>query len=159
METKRCLVLLPIGVTRRKEGPTFEAIYQHLLLPALQATGWPLEIFRGDEVMRSGMSLDEGRRWLQTPHLVLADVTTQHSGVIHDLARRDSLAAQTILLTQDAADIPARFRSYRSILYDITEAGIAHLYQALDQHLRDILELAPLSASSSSFTSATSRGQ
>jgi hypothetical protein len=149
MDNKRCLVLMPIGVTRRKEGPTFEAIYRHLLLPALQAMPWPLEIFRGDEVMRSGMSLDEGRRWLQAPHLVLADLTTQHSGVIHDLALRDFLAARTILLSQDAADIPARFRDYRSILYEVTEPGMAHLYQALAQHLREILAPAPLTASTS----------
>ncbi|ETW94471.1 MAG: hypothetical protein ETSY1_34755 [Candidatus Entotheonella factor] len=149
METKRCLVLMPIGVTRRKEGPTFEAIYQHLLIPALQATGWPLDIFRGDEVMRSGMSLDEGQLWLQTPHLVLADVTTQHSGVIHDLALRDFLADRTILLSQDAVDIPARFRDYRTILYSFTETGIAHLHQALDQHLRDIFDPAPLTSSTS----------
>ncbi len=159
MEKKRCLVLMPIGVTRRKEGSTFEAIYQHLLVPALQATGWPLEIFRGDDVMRSGMSLDEGRRWLQTPHLVLADVTTQHSGVIHDLALRDFLADQTILLSQDAADIPARFRSYRSILYNFTEDGMTHLYQALDQHLHDILAPPPSTASTSSSTSSTSCGK
>jgi len=143
MKTKRCLVLLPIGVTRRKEGPTFEAIYRHLLLPALRATAWPLEILRGDEVMRSGMSLDEGRRWLQTPHVVLADVTTQHSGVIHDLTLRQSLADRTVLLSQDAADIPARFGAYRAILYNFTEAGMAHLRQALDQHVRDILAPAP----------------
>ncbi len=159
METKRCLVLMPIGVTRRKEGPTFEAIYQHIVVPALQATGWPLEIFRGDDVMRSGMSLDEGRRWLQNPHLVLADVTTQHSGVIHDLTLRDFLAAQTILLSQDAADIPARFRGYRTVLYDFTEAGIAHLYRALDQHLRDLLAPTPLATSTSPSTSSTSCGQ
>lgn len=159
METKRCLVLLPIGVTRRKEGPTFEAIYQHLLVPALRATGWPLDIFRGDEVMRSGMSLDEGRRWLQTPHLVLADVTTRHSGVIHDLALRRSLAAQTILLSQDIADIPARFRSYRSILYDLTEAGMAHLQRALDRHLREILAAAPVPAATSPSTPSTSCGK
>ncbi len=158
MEKKRCLVLMPIGVTRRKEGPTFEAIYQHLFVPALQATGWPLEIFRGDDVMRSGMSLDEGRRWLQTPHLVVADVTTQHSGVIHDLALRDFLAAQTILLSQDAADILSRFRSYRTVLYDVTEAGITHLYQALDQHLRDLLAPAPLVPETSPSTPSTSRG-
>ncbi len=152
METKRCLVLMPIGVTRRKEGPTFEAIYQHLLVPALRATGWPLEIFRGDDVMRSGMSLDEGRLWLQSPHLVVADVTTQHSGVIHDLALRDFLADRTLLLSQDTADIPARFRDYRSVLYDVTEAGIARLYQALDQHLQDLFE-------TMSVTSPTSCGQ
>ncbi len=147
MEKKRCLVLMPIGVTRRKEGPTFEAIYQHLLVPALQATGWPLEIFRGDDVMRSGMSLDEGRRWLQSPHLVLADVTTQHSGVLHDLALRDFLADRTLLLSQDAIDIPTRFRDYRSVLYDVTEAGIAHLYQALEQHLQEMFEAVPLTSS------------
>jgi hypothetical protein len=158
METKRCLVLLPIGVTRRKEGPTFEAIYQHLLVPALQATGWPLEIFRGDEVMRSGMSLDEGRRWLQTPHVVLADVTTQHSGVIHDLTLRRALADRTILLSQDAADIPARFCSYRSILYDFTQAGMAHLYQAIEQHVQDILQLSPTTDSTPSSTTSTSCG-
>ncbi len=150
METKRCLVLMPIGVTRRKEGPTFEAIYQHLLVPALQATGWPMEIFRGDDVMRSGMSLDEGRLWLQAPHVVLADLTTQHSGVIHDLVLRDFLADRTILLSQDADDFPARFRDYRSVRYHVTEAGITHLYQALEQHLRELFEAAPLTSSTPS---------
>lgn len=159
MEKKRCLVLMPIGVTRRKEGPTFEAIYQHLLIPALKATGWPLEIFRGDEVMRSGMSLDEGRLWLQTPHVVLADITTQHSGVIHDLALRNFFADRTILLSQEAADIPERFRNYRAILYDFTEAGIAHLHQALAQHLRDLLAPAPLTTSTSPSISSTSCGK
>jgi hypothetical protein len=159
MEIKRCLVLLPIGVTRRKEGPTFEAIYHHLLVPALRATGWPLEIFRGDDVMRSGMSLDEGRRWLQTPHLVLADVTTQHSGVIHDLELRNFLADQTILLSQNQIDIPARFCSYRTVLYDFTEAGITHLYQALDQHLRDILTPPPCLPAASPSTASEPCGQ
>ena len=99
--------------------------------------------------MRSGMSLDEGRRWLQTPHVVLADVTTQHSGVIHDLALRQVLADRTVLLSQDAADIPARFGAYRAILYDFTEAGMARLRQALDQHLRDILAPTPSTPSPS----------
>ena len=139
MERKRCLVLMPIGVTRRKEGPTFTAIYQHILLPALQATGLPLAIFRGDEVMRSGMSLDEGRRWLQEPHAVIADLTTQHSGVMHDIALRDFLADRTLLLSQDAEDIPPRFHSYRRLIYTLSEAGIAQFRQELARHVDAIL--------------------
>ena len=56
---KRCLVLLPIGVTLRKDGPTFLAIYTHILLPALRATGVPMDIFRGDEVLRAGLTLHD----------------------------------------------------------------------------------------------------
>ena len=139
METKRCLVLMPIGVTLRKESPTFAAIYQHILVPALRATGYPLDIFRGDEVMRSGMSLDEGRRWLQDPDVVVADLTTHHSGVLHDLTLRDFLAHRTILLSQHAEDIPARFRTYRHILYGFSEAAITQLRQDVQHHVREIL--------------------
>jgi hypothetical protein len=141
METKRCLVLMPIGVTRRKESPTFAAIYQHILVPALRDTGYPLEIFRGDEVLRSGMSLDDGRRWLQEPHLVLADLTTHHSGVLHDLTLRDFLAHRTILLSQHAEDIPARFRAYRHILYGFSAAAMTRLHQEIQQHVREILSM------------------
>lgn len=139
MNPKRCLVLMPIGVTLHKASPTFAAIYQHLLVPALHATGFPLDIFRGDDVMRSGMSLDDGRRWLQDPHIVLADLTTSHSGVLHDLSLRDFLAHRTILLSQVAADIPARFHPYRQILYGFSEAAIAQLQQELTYHIRDII--------------------
>jgi hypothetical protein len=139
MEKQRCLVLMPIGVTRRQEGPTFAAIYQHVLVPALQATGFPLDIFRGDEVMRSGLNLYQGRLWLQEPHLVLADLTTCHSGVVHDLMLRDFLVHRTILLSQRAADIPSRFAAYRRILYCLSEAGIAQLYQELAHHVGEIL--------------------
>ena len=141
MEHKRCLVLMPIGVTRRQDSPTFMAIYQHLFVPALQATGFPLAIFRGDEVMRSGMSLDEGRLWLQEPHVVLADLTTQHSGVLHDVTLRDVLAQRTILLSQQADAIPPRFQAYRQILYGLSADGMAQFYQDLKRHVSDILTI------------------
>src|SRR5262245_12068291 len=97
VEPKRCLVLLPIGVTLRTEGPAFLSLYEHVLRPALLATGFPLAIWRGDEVLRSGLSLHQGRLWLQDPHLVVADLTTRHSGVLHDLRLRTFLAERTIL--------------------------------------------------------------
>ncbi len=138
METKRCLVLMPIGVTLRKESPTFAAIYEHMLVPALQATGYAMDIFRGDDVMRSGMSLDEGRLWLQEPHLVLADLTTRHSGVLHDLGLRNFLAHRTILLSQQAHDIPEAFHTYRQIVYGFSEADMTRLNQELNHHVHDI---------------------
>lgn len=139
MENKRCLVLLPVGVTRRTEGPTFLAIYEHVLLPALRATAFPLEVLRGDEVLRAGMTLHEGRRWLQEPHLVVADLTTRHSGVVHDLLLRDFLADRTILLSQRAEDMLPRFATYRQIVYALSEAGIARLYRELQHHVGEIL--------------------
>jgi hypothetical protein len=139
VEPKRCLVLLPIGVTLRQEGPTFLALYKHILLPALHATGIPLAIFRGDEVLRAGLTLHDGRLWLQDPHLVLADLTTAHSGVLHDLRLRHSQADRTVLLSQQAEDIPSQFAAYRQILYTLSDAGIAQLYQALYAHVHAIL--------------------
>lgn len=139
METKRCLVLLPIGVSLRKDTPIFLAIYQHILRPALLATGWPLDIRRGDEVLCSGLTLPEGRRWLQEPHLVVADVTTRHSGVLHDLRLRAFLAERTILVSQQATDFPAHLATYRQILYTFSEAGMAQLYRELQQHVDAIL--------------------
>jgi hypothetical protein len=136
---KRCLVLLPIGVTLRKDGPTFLAIYTHILLPALRATGVPMDIFRGDEVLRAGLTLHQGRRWLQDPHLVLAEITTAHSGVLHDLRLRNFLADRTILLSQQAEDIPPQFATYRRIIYTLSADSIAQLYSALHDHVHAIL--------------------
>lgn len=143
MDKKRCLVLLPIGVTRRREGPTFLAIYQHILRPALQAINIPLAIQRGDDMMRSGMTLHEGAQWLQQPHLVLADLTTTHSGVVHDLDLRQSLADRTILLSQQAADIPQRFDHYRRVLYTLDETGLRRFRRELTYHVRNILQPSP----------------
>jgi hypothetical protein len=139
VEPKRCLVLLPIGVTLRKESPAFLALYEHVLRPALFATGFPLRILRGDEVLRAGLTLHDGRLWLQEPHVVVADLTTQHSGVLHDLHLRDFLANRTILLSQQATDIPPRFAAYRQILYTLSETGLAQLAQELRQHIGTIL--------------------
>jgi hypothetical protein len=138
---------MPIGVTRRQDSPTFVAVYQHLVVPALQATGFPLTIFRGDEVMRSGMSLHEGRLWLQEPHVLLADLTTRHSGVLHDLTLRSGLAQRTLLLSQEAAAIPPHFRAYRQILYGFTADSIARLHQDVKRHVGEILALTTAAAS------------
>ena len=133
---------MPIGVTLRKESPAFTAIYEHMIVPALkatgEATGYVMDVFRGDEVMRSGMSLDEGRLWIQDPHVVLADLTTRHSGILHDLSLRSFLAHRTILLSQHAADIPSEFDTYRQILYGFSEAEMVRLHQELHQHISDI---------------------
>ena len=139
MEAKRCLVLLPIGVTLRKDSPAFLAVYQHVLRPALLATGFPLHILRGDEVLRAGLTLHDGRMWLQEPHVVVADLTTQHSGVLHDLHLRNFLADRTILLSQQAADIPPYFAAYRHILYTLSAADMAQLSQQLRHHIGAIL--------------------
>jgi hypothetical protein len=98
-----------------------------------------MDIFRGDEVLRAGLTLHQGRLWLQEPHLVLADVTTAHSGVLHDLMLRDFLADRTIILSQQAADIPPQCATYRRIIYTLSEAGIARLSDALQEHVRAIL--------------------
>jgi hypothetical protein len=133
VEDKRCLVLLPIGVTRRQEGPTFLALYQHILLPALHATGFPLHIRR--------------QLWLQEPHLVVAELTTQHSGVLHDLSLRNFLASRTVLLSQYAEDILPCFVTYRQIIYTLSEGGIARLHQELRHHVSEILKpLGPCTA-------------
>jgi hypothetical protein len=130
---------LPIGVSRRQAGLAFLAIYEHVLRPALLTTGLPLAILRGDEVLRSGMSLHEGRLWLQEPHLVIADVTTRHSGVLHDLTLRNALADRTVLLSQCAEDFLPCFTTYRQILYTLSEAGVARLQRELQYHLGQIL--------------------
>jgi hypothetical protein len=130
VKNKRCLVLLPIGVTRRQEGPTFLALYQHILLPALRATGFPL--------------------WLQEPHLVVADLTTRHSGVLHDLSLRHVLANRTILLSQHAENIVPCFVTYRQIIYTLSEEGIARLHQELRHYVSEILNsLCPCTATTS----------
>jgi hypothetical protein len=139
VQPKRCLVLLPIGVTLRTEGPTFLAIYKHVLLPALRATGIPLDIFRGDEVLRAGLTLHEGALWLHNPHLVLADVTTAHSGVLHDLRLRSFLADRTVLLSQQPQDIPSQFVTYRQIIYTLSDVGMVQLSRALHAHVHAIL--------------------
>jgi hypothetical protein len=150
VKNKRCLVLLPIGVTRRQEGPTFLALYQHILLPALRATGFPLHIMRGDEVLRAGLTLHDGQLWLQEPHLVVADLTTRHSGVLHDLSLRHVLANRTILLSQHAENIVPCFVTYRQIIYTLSEEGIARLHQELRHYVSEILNsLCPCTATTS----------
>jgi hypothetical protein len=59
--------------------------------------------------------------------------------VVHDLMLRDFLVHRTILLSQRAADLPSRFAAYRRILYCLSEAGIAQLYQELAHHVGEIL--------------------
>jgi hypothetical protein len=101
-----------------------------------------MDILRGDEVLRAGLTLPDGRRWLQDPHLVLAEMTTAHSGVLHDLRLRHHLADRTILLSQQAADIPPQFATYRRILYTLSETSMARLYSALHDHIHAILHAA-----------------
>jgi tetratricopeptide (TPR) repeat protein len=93
-------VAMPFG---RKKGPDgtdidFNAIYEHLLKPAIEAAG--LEVFRADEEHAAGDIKTDMFQELLIADLVVADLTLDNPNVWYELGVRHALRSRGTVLVQ-----------------------------------------------------------
>jgi hypothetical protein len=135
-----CYVLTPLGQKRTVAGDLvdFDAVYNEILAPAIQAVSLPgggsLEAVRADVGLLSGSMSEELFGYLEYSRLVLADITTPSADVFYELGRRHrARATGTVIVAQTRAVIPFDLSSTRVIKYDLSyaEASRAVVTKAL----------------------------
>lgn len=118
-------VIMPFGKKKGGDGSLydFNAIYIHLIKPALEAAGF--EAFRADEETASGDILTDMFQELLLADLCIADMSIDNANVFYELGIRHALRKRGIVHIQAGrAYMPFDVFNVRTIPYHITSEGV-----------------------------------
>ncbi len=118
-------VVMPFGIKKGFDGQVinFNAIYQDLIKPALEAAGF--EPFRADEETTTGDILTDMFQELLLADLVIADLSIDNANVFYELGIRHAFKKRGIVHIQSGrAYMPFDIFNVRTIPYHTTEEGV-----------------------------------
>ena len=118
-------VIMPFGKKKGSDGSIydFNAIYTHLIKPALEAAGF--EAFRADEETASGDILTDMFQELLLADLCIADMSIDNANVFYELGIRHALRKRGVVHIQAGrAYMPFDVFNVRTIPYHITPEGV-----------------------------------
>lgn len=141
MNRPLCFVLMPFGKKPNISGGivNFDAVYQDLIAPAIQAAG--LEPLRADEEMTGGIIHKPMFERLILCEYAVADLTTANANVFYELGVRHAVRPWSTVLIYAAccSQLPFDVAPLRALPYQLspegTPADVAIAKEALAQRL------------------------
>ena len=119
-------------------APAFDVVYETIQSAATDAglrCVRAADIWQYDHVMGDILSL------LWRSQIVIADLTGKNPNVFYEAGLAHALPRSTVLLTQDAADIPFDLQSIRYLAYGLGTAQRASLRRQLAERLTTLINI------------------
>lgn len=115
---------------------TFETVIR----PATTAAGY--RVVRADTTLNQRAIMQDVVTGIQNADVVLADLTGRNANVFYELGLAHALKRPTILLAQDAAEIPFDLKAYRAVIYSIEFGTATELVSSLGMQMEPLLSAA-----------------
>lgn len=117
----------------------FLDLYRKIIEPTIRSSGFTA-LLAGQEV-KPGKADDQIHDFIKTSNFCIADLTGSNPNVMYEIALAHSLQKPVILITSgETKDIPFDIRQYRTIKYDLNEAGYVQLKEKLFESIRSIAQ-------------------
>ena len=110
-------------------------IYDRVVRPVLE--DFEFRCQRGDEISVSGVILEQIINSIENANVVICDLTFNNPNVFFELGIAYMLKKPTILIAQNAANIPFDVRHWRIIPYEDNKLGLLDLKEKLEIVLLD----------------------
>ncbi len=121
-ERPKAFVLMPFE-------PEFDAIYEDLIVPALEEAGY--EVTRADSLLDQQNIIGDIVRGIAWSDLIIAELTTLNPNVLYELGIAHALQKPTILVAQSLDDVPFDLRQYRVVTYETDFRQVGQLTDSL----------------------------
>ncbi|MCK5059063.1 MAG: hypothetical protein KAT34_20615 [Candidatus Aminicenantes bacterium] len=120
--------------------PWSDRIWNEHILRYLRVSpnGKKINVRRADDMYGQAVMEDvfEG---IATAHLVLAECTGRNPNVLYELGMAHSLGKRTVLLSQNAKDIPFDLQRFRFCIYEDNSTGYPKLKHFLEETVREAI--------------------
>ena len=133
-----CFIIMPFeemrytnrdGGTKLLDKDKLDYLYKRFFLKAVESFETEENTFTAERFTSSGGNFIKGIvNKLHQADIVIADITGLNPNVMYELGIRHTLKNNTIMLAQDATQIPSDLKQYIAILYDYPWG--AHEYDA-----------------------------
>lgn len=127
-----CFVMMPFA-------ESFNPVMEESIRPAIEAIN--LRCLRADEILDSGVVIDQIRKGIDESLVCLADLTNLNRNVVYEVALAHAQGKPVVLMTQDSPDtLPFDLRHFRVIKYESTLEGRQALRATLSRSLSVVVE-------------------
>ncbi len=135
--SRGCFVIMPFSSTASCSDEEWTLIFEELFKPAVEGSGLDYECRRSKATR--GNIVASILQELKENYVVIADLTDRNANVFYELGVRHSLKDRTILVAQNADDIPFDLRAYAYHIYNWrTEEGKNAFTKRITALLSDI---------------------
>ena len=118
-------------------GEPYDSLYREVIKSICSKKGFAA--FRGDDVFKPGIILQDIRRGIIDSDVIIAEITPVNANVFYELGFAHALDKPTILLaTRNVEKLPFDISGYRVIFYDDTIGGKSDVEATLAKHLENI---------------------
>jgi hypothetical protein len=142
----RCFVIMPFGDPQAdpEQARKLDQIYTNWIKPAVESVEIPgspgrVVCHRADKEMRPGDAIAHIIEQLVDSEIVIADLTGRRPNVFYELGVRHAVNNNTILIAEDAEDVPFDLRGLRTIIYRYDPESMLKLRDSLSSMIRNIL--------------------
>lgn len=109
---RRVFVLMPFAAS-------FDPVYKCAIKPACK----DMDVSRVDEQIFAENILSQIYKSIRTADLIVADVSDRNPNVFYEVGYAHAMGKTTILLTQNAADIPFDLKQMPHLVYSLPKTG------------------------------------
>lgn len=117
-----------------------DLVFESLIRPAAAAAGF--RVVRADTTLNQRAIMQDVVTGIQGADVVLADLTGRNANVFYELGLAHALKRPTILMAQDASEIPFDLAAYRAVIYSVEFGPGAELVSPMGAHLQPLLAAA-----------------
>jgi len=111
-----CFVLMPF------EEP-FNGIYEEIIKPAIEGPKVGMTCKRADDIYGTRAVMEDIWEYINKAAVVVAELTGRNPNVFYELGLSHAVDIPTILITQDASEIPFDLKHLRHIVYEDNAPG------------------------------------
>lgn len=115
---KKCFAIMPIADHPDYEGGHFNRVYNHLIKPACEKSGF--KVVRADDAKASHMIMFDILKNIVECDMAICDLSSKNANVFYELGLRQAFNKKTILITDGRTNTPFDITGFRYVKYDHT---------------------------------------
>jgi hypothetical protein len=117
-------------------GEPYDTLHKDVIEPVSDMHGF--DAYRGDDVFRTGVVLQDIIRGIIESDAIIADISSLNANVFYELGYAHAFGKPTILLANRNTELPFDISGFRVIFYEDTIGGKKQVEDALRKHLEEI---------------------
>lgn len=117
----------------------YNDLYEHVIKPVCKSLS--ISTVRADERHGPGMILVDIERQIAESNVVIAEISPTNANVFYEVGYAHALRKPTILLALRGTKLPFDISGFRTIFYDNTIDGKAHIEEGLKKHLHEVFSV------------------
>ncbi|HHZ8505082.1 TPA: hypothetical protein ACWL6U_002583 [Morganella morganii] len=114
-EQKTCFIIMPIADHPSYENGHFNRVYEYLIKPACENTGY--KAIRADDSKASHMIMFDILKKIVQCDMAICDLSTKNANVFYELGLRQAFNKKTILITDGKEKAPFDISGFRYVQY------------------------------------------